>query len=207
YNAELDLLGGGDTIDEASWQERHHATGEDDETTSNVDSSGKRVEHLQTALAQEFRALASLRHPHIISVLDYGFDDDDGQPYFTMELLLAVEPLRRASAGRCSRCKAVLVAELLRGLRYLRRHGIVYRGLKPDNVLVQDRDGTPRVKLLDFGIAQLHTAGRAALAGTIDYMAPELIKGDQPSMAADMYALGVMAYEMFAGTHPYLQAT
>ncbi len=130
------------------------------------------------ALAQEFRTLAALRHPHIISVLDYGFISRS-EPFFTMELLEHGKSLGEASEGLPLQAKAELLAQLLRALSYLHRHGILHRDLKPANVLViSDSDG-PKVKLLDFGLAlgRWHSqAERAEIAGTISYLAPRAIR-------------------------------
>src|SRR5579859_3076052 len=100
------------------------------------------------ALAQEFKTLASLRHPNIISVLDYGFDRSR-QPYFTMELLETAPTILRAAEKVTLAQKIQLVLQMLQALAYLHRRGIIHRDLKPDNVLVAD--GT--VKVLDFGLA------------------------------------------------------
>src|SRR5579859_5272449 len=87
------------------------------------------------ALAQEFKMLASLRHPNIISVLDYGFDDAR-QPYFTMELLEDAPNLLVAGLKGTLERKIQLVVQMFQALAYLHRRGIVHRDLKPDNVLV-----------------------------------------------------------------------
>ena len=82
---------------------------------------------LRTALSQEFRTLASLRHPNIISVLDYGFDDERA-PYFTMELLDEPQDLLTACAELDEEARLDLIAQLLRALTYLHRRGITHRG-------------------------------------------------------------------------------
>ncbi|MBC7812050.1 MAG: protein kinase, partial [Burkholderiales bacterium] len=151
-------------------------------------------------LAREFQTLASLRHPHIISVLDYGFDDER-QPYFTMELLQEKENIIAAGQGQPLERKIRLLAQMAQALAYLHRRGIIHRDLKPDNVLVSDG----QVKLLDFGLAM----GREFItdtenpAGTLAYMAPEVVLGKPATEAADLYALGLIAYELFSGAFPY----
>ncbi len=155
---------------------------------------------LRLALSHEFQTLASLRHPNIISVLDYGFDDFQ-QPYFTMNLLDTAAPLRQASPQQPFVVKVGYIVQVLQALVYLHRHGIIHRDLKPENILVAD-DG--QVKVLDFGLAVVReNATIDSFAGTVQYMAPEVLEGKPPSRASDLYAVGVMAYELFVGRHPF----
>lgn len=153
----------------------------------------------QSALVNEFRTLASLRHPHIVSVLDYGFEAD-GTPFFTMELLESPVPLVRAAKGRDLHGKVSLLIELLQALVYLHRHAIVHHDLKPSNVLV---DQSGHVRVVDFGLA-LRAQLTARRAGTLAYMAPEVITGGVATAATDLYAFGVMAYECLSGHRPFL---
>ncbi len=152
---------------------------------------------LRLALTQEFRVLASLRHPGIISVLDYGFDEQK-QPYFTMELL--EEPLDLLAATRDLKPaqQVSLLIQILQALVYLHRREILHRDLKPPNVLVQG--GV--VKVLDFGLARNQDA-EAELVGTLRYMAPEIFLGRSATVASDLFAFGVMAYEALTGEHPF----
>lgn len=157
------------------------------------------------ALAEEFRTLASLRHPHIISVLDYGFTAR-GQPFFTMELLENARILSADSQGLPLAQKAHLMVQLLRALSYLHRHGILHRDLKPANVMVRNGSDGLQVKLLDFGLALVRSHAQAKpgeISGTLSYMAPELLDGRGASEAADLFAVGVIAYELFVGRHPF----
>lgn len=152
------------------------------------------------ALAQEFRTLASLRHPHIISVLDYGFDSTQ-QPYFVMELLDAPKALVAYGLGKPVERRIELLIQLLQALVYLHRRRIIHRDLKPENVLVVK----DQVKVLDFGlaVAREHLHEEENSGGTIAYMAPEVLSGEPATESADLYAVGVMAYELFAGEHPF----
>src|SRR5216683_2808452 len=152
---------------------------------------------LRLALTQEFRVLASLRHPGIISVLDYGFDDQK-QPYFTMELLEEPLDLLEATRNLPATRQVSLMIKSLQALVYLHRREILHRDLKPPNVLVQD--GV--VKVLDFGLARKQQAD-GDLAGTLRYMAPEIFQGRSASVGSDLFAFGVMAYEVLAGEHPF----
>lgn len=154
---------------------------------------------LLMALAQEFRLLASLRHPHIISVLDYGFDAER-QPYFTMELLDQPQTLLEAGRNQPLAIQIDLLIQTLQALTYLHRRGILHGDLKPDNVLVSQG----RVRILDFGLSVTHDQVKSAdVSGTLLYMAPELLEGAAPNEATDLYALGVMAYELLVGRHPF----
>ncbi|NWF69757.1 MAG: protein kinase, partial [Chloroflexi bacterium] len=154
------------------------------------------------AIAREFEMLASLRHPNIIGVLDYGFDlSDDKHPYFIMTLLEEPETLLEAARGQPTAVQVDLLLQLLQALAYVHRRGILHRDLKPGNVLVEK--GV--VKLLDFGLAlSSDETPHAEVGGTLAYIAPEVLSGQAPSVVSDLYAVGVMAYEMFAGQHPFL---
>lgn len=159
------------------------------------------------ALTHEFQALASLRHPHVIAVEDYGFDRSR-QPYFTMELLPSARPFT-AAASLPLPAKIDLLLQLLQALVYIHRRGIVHRDLKPGNVLLVEQgpvaNSAGQVKLVDFGLAAV--AGQASTpSGTLIYMAPEVIQGRAAAIASDLYSLGVLAYELLAGWHPFVHA-
>ena len=153
-------------------------------------------------IAQEFKTLASLRHPNIISVRDYGFDED-GQPFYTMDLLRDPETILAAGQGRPAEVQISYLMQVLQALAYLHRRRVIHRDLKPANVLVVN----DRVKVLDFGLSVVEqtTAGGESygIAGTLAYMAPEVLIGAEVTEAADLYALGVIAYELMAGHHPF----
>lgn len=149
-------------------------------------------------LAQEFQTLASLRHPHIINVLDYGFDENR-QPYFTMTLLNEASDIRQAAKPQTVEGKVELLIQILQALAYLHQRGIVHRDLKPGNVLV-DRDN--QVKVLDFGLA-ISRGQAAETVGSLAYMAPEVLQEKETTSRSDLYAVGIIAYEMFVGQHPF----
>lgn len=162
------------------------------------------LQALRVHLTQEFRTLASLRHPHIVSVLDYGFDRDR-QPYFTMEFLEDAIPLDKAARGLPFAVQVGLLLQVLQALTYLHRRGVLHRDLKPGNILVASGPRGPQVKLLDFGLALLAQELRSRLAdiaGTLGYIAPEVLVGAPPSEASDLFAVGVMAHEILLGAHP-----
>ncbi len=166
-----------------------------------------RDEHVTLArlkmLADEFRALATLRHPNIVNVLDYG-SDGEGRPFYTMELLPGAQPLLLFAHGRPVAEQVGLLIQVLYALAYLHRRGILHRDLTPSNVLVVQGAEGAVVKIVDFGLA-LDAAHphEGSLAGTILYMAPELFQGQSASESSDLYAVGVMAHQMLTGTYPF----
>ena len=152
---------------------------------------------LRVALAKEFQNLAGLRHPHIISVLDYGFDLDRN-PYFTMSYLPDAQTILDVGTVLDVTGKITLIRQVLQALAYLHRQGIIHRDLKPNNILVSDKT----VKVVDFGLSQ-HQEENMETAGSLLYMAPELLRREAASKASDLYAVGVVAYQLFAGQHPF----
>ena len=153
---------------------------------------------LRLALAQEFQILAGLRHPHIVSVLDYGFNEEC-QPFFTMTYLPEAQTILAAGERQTTERKLELIQQLLQAIAYLHRRGILHRDLKPQNILVSN----DLVRVLDFGLASGDRFQSHSSAGTPFYTAPELWDGLLHSEAADLFAIGVMAYELFAGKHPF----
>ncbi|MGC9669549.1 serine/threonine-protein kinase [Planosporangium sp. 12N6] len=165
---------------------------------------------------QERSILLALRHDNIVRVRDL-IATPDGMLALVMDLVHGGS-LRGylAERGTLPLAEAAsLLAQVADGLHAAHLRSVVHRDLKPDNVLV-DRglDGAPRARLTDFGIARvldqpgLTTAG--AVIGTPNYMAPELIEGGLPGPGVDVYALGVMFYELLVGRPPYadqMQAT
>lgn len=161
---------------------------------------------LRRRFLAEARALARLRHPHIVGVYDIG--EADGAPFFTMELI-AGETLAsllavgwRLDDGRIMS----LLRDVASALDALHAAGLVHRDVKPANVLV---DGAGRAVLMDLGLSEETTAppprdGAAdSVLGTPAVMAPEQIRGEAAGPAADIYALGVLAYHLFAGQPPF----
>ena len=159
------------------------------------------ADDLRLALAREFQMLAGLRHPNIISVRDYGFGRDDSSPYFTMDYLSDAQTILQAAHDQSLEQKISLVAQMLDALAYLHRRGIIHRDMKPANVLVSG--GV--VKVLDFGLAHarrdVDDAGR--MMGTIMYMAPEALSGGIVTEATDLYAAGLILYEVLTGDFPF----
>jgi serine/threonine protein kinase len=163
------------------------------------------------ALQREARKAQTLAHPNVVTVFD--FDRDGDVVYVTMELLKGrpLEAMVREVRGRgMEPAKALsIVRGIAEGLAYAHRKGIVHSDLKPANVFVLE-DGTP--KILDFGIARavpnaaeaqdIFDAGSLG-AYTEAYATDEMVEGADPHPADDMYALGLIAYELITGFHPY----
>lgn len=163
------------------------------------------TDDMQLALAREFRTLASLRHPHIVAVLDYGFDVQQ-RSYYTMQLLEDAQTLTEYAAPLSIEKKVLACVDVLHALVYLHRRGIIHRDLKPANVLV---NASRTIRVVDFGIALepgllTQSDEFTGIAGTLPYMAPELFADEPASIASDLYALGVILYEILTGQHPFV---
>ncbi|MEM7802185.1 MAG: protein kinase, partial [Chloroflexota bacterium] len=156
------------------------------------------ADDLRLAHANEFQTLAGLRHPHIISVLDYGFDSER-QPYFTMTYLPEAETILEAGKDRSLNHKLELVQQLLQALTYLHRRGVLHRDLKPENILVSQG----RVRVLDFGLASSEQSGGSQTAGTPLYTAPEMLEGEAYTEASDLFAVGIICYQLLTDIHPF----
>jgi tRNA A-37 threonylcarbamoyl transferase component Bud32 len=160
-----------------------------------------------TRFQREAKAASALQHPNIVQVYDYG--QSDGKYYIVMELVEGTD-LRRylRSRGVLDMDRAVIIAhDVALGLGAAHRRGIVYGDVKPQNVLV-GRGGS--IKLTDFGIASVYkdiNAERLTITGmtlgTVQYYAPEQAQGEIVTPAADVYALGIVMYEMLTGRPPF----
>jgi tetratricopeptide (TPR) repeat protein/tRNA A-37 threonylcarbamoyl transferase component Bud32 len=160
---------------------------------------------------REIELVANLTHPGIVVVHDSGVTAD-GRHYFTMEYVEGQPLTEYADAHRLgTRDRLRLTAEICRAVQHAHQRGVIHRDLKPANILVTS-DGQP--KILDFGVARLTDSDIQAttirtdvgqLVGTVPYMSPEQVAGD-PSLIdlrSDVYALGVIAYELLAGRLPH----
>ncbi|GAA1122416.1 PASTA domain-containing protein [Citricoccus alkalitolerans] len=156
---------------------------------------------------QEAKTAARLSHPHVVNVLDQGVDEhpDGNLAYLVMEYVPGYT-LRTVLERRSSMTPRVALAYLeaiVDGLAAAHRAGLVHRDMKPENVLVS-RDG--RIKVADFGLARAttnFTGTGAALVGTVAYISPELVSGSPADERSDVYAVGIMAYEMLTGRQPF----
>jgi serine/threonine-protein kinase len=155
---------------------------------------------------REAKVIASLEHPGIVPVYDYG--EDNGQPYLVMQYMAGGSLADRLSAGRLSLIEtAELISRIAPAVDYANSRGISHRDLKPANI-VFDRGGEPRVA--DFGIARISeskTVLTQGVIGTPAYMSPEQWEGIAPDGRSDVYSLGVMTFEMLTGQTPYVAET
>lgn len=173
-----------------------------------------RSESLMQRFELEVDVLARLQHPSIAQIFECGeYDGEYGpQPYFAMELVDGVDVRTYAERAQLDlNAKLALVAEIADAIEHAHTKGVIHRDLKPDNVLVGE-NGRPKV--LDFGIARvtddstlMRTAVTEAgqLIGTLNYMAPEQLGGDSTRIdaGADVYALGVILFELLSGRRPH----
>lgn len=158
----------------------------------------------------EALAASRLNHPNTVAVIDYG-QTDDGVLYLAMEYLRGLSLAEVARAERPLSVEHVVdfVAQIAAGAAEAHDAGVVHADLKPENVVVERRQrGWNLVKVVDFGIARLLGAASeetsdGAICGTPEYMAPEIVRGGEPTFASDIYALGAILFELLAGAPPF----
>ncbi|MBZ0236887.1 MAG: protein kinase, partial [Deltaproteobacteria bacterium] len=161
----------------------------------------------------EALAASRLNHPNTVSIIDYG-QTPDGLLYIVMEYLRGPTLTHLLSREHPIPVARVLgiVSQVLSGIEEAHAAGVVHADLKCDNIVVeQRRTGHDHVKVVDFGIARLMNAPRDGedrnICGTPEYMAPEIIQGAPPSFASDLYAVGIILYELLAGQTPFVGGT
>jgi serine/threonine-protein kinase len=155
---------------------------------------------------REAQAAARLVHPNIVQVFDSGRDEQSGQYFIVMEYIegaSCAEILRDQGWVEVDDALSV-IEQACEGLHYAHRHGVVHRDVKPGNLL-RSREG--EVKLADFGIAkateQSSITQVGSVLGTAAYLAPEQARGEEAGPKADLYALGVVTYQLISGRLPY----
>jgi serine/threonine protein kinase/Flp pilus assembly protein TadD len=162
----------------------------------------------------ERQALALMDHPNIAKVLDAGAAPD-GRPFFVMELVKGVPVTRYCDEHRLTpKQRLELFMPVCHAVQHAHQKGIIHRDLKPSNIVVAQYDDRPVPKVIDFGVAKatgrqlteqtLHT-GFGAVVGTVEYMSPEQASFDQLDVdtRSDIYSLGVLLYELLAGSPPF----
>ncbi len=160
-------------------------------------------ESARTRFYREARAAARLQHRNIVTI--YEFAEDTGTPYIAMEFLRGQSLAQRMQSGPPLTLvqKLDILTQLLTGLHYAHEQGIVHRDVKPPNIWLLD-DGT--VKLLDFGIAKIAAStmtSAGSILGSAFYMAPEQISGREVDGRADIFASGVVLYELLSMHRPF----
>lgn len=153
---------------------------------------------------RESQSAAGLQHPHIVSVFDRG--DWDGIPYMAMELIdgVTLKDVIRDQAPLDPVKTIDQISQVLDGLRYAHKRGLVHRDIKPQNVLVGPEGD---LKVVDFGIARavddLQMTQTGMIVGTAHYLSPEQASGQPITPSADLYAVGVVLFEMLTGRMPF----
>jgi hypothetical protein len=171
---------------------------------------------LAARFRREARAAAGFAHPHVVRVYDFGVDRDR-RPFLIMELLEGDTLRQRLASGVPLSAPDAL--HILRGvcsaLSAAHGQGLVHRDLKPENIFLQRHASGVVPKVLDFGLAKAFDApwsparstatssSAGLLVGTLEYMAPEQVAGDDVNPGWDIWAVGVIAYEMLTGSHPF----
>ncbi len=164
---------------------------------------------------REFRAIARLNHPNIVSVYHYGMHDNS--PYFTMEYVegtdlwnylsewqIMVGNAEQRALHRLEKTYRV-ISEICDALHYIHTHGLIHRDLKPGNIMVTL---TGQAKLMDFGLAREIDTSMAmtrtgVVIGTLAYMSPEQCRGEKLDHRSDLYSLGIILYEVLCGQLPF----
>jgi serine/threonine-protein kinase len=153
-------------------------------------------------LGREAKAAARLSHPHVVGVLDQG--DDGPLAYLVMEYIKGhtLRDVIKEKGALTPRLALALIDPVVEGLGAAHAAGLIHRDVKPENVLIAD-DG--RIKIGDFGLARAitTTTSTGALIGTVAYLSPELVLGQQADARSDIYSLGIMLYEMITGRQPF----
>lgn len=163
---------------------------------------------------REIQLAAQLQHPHIVPLFSAG--DADGLPYYSMPLVHGVSLRERLQDGTVLSFAEVenIMRDVARALDYAHSHGVIHRDIKPENILLAGSTAT----VVDFGIAKALAAARTpegpepltqfgTALGTPAYMAPEQVACDTVDARSDIYSLGIVAYELLAGSHPFAGKT
>jgi len=211
----VEKIGGG-TFGEV-WKAHHHVW-TDQLVAVKIPTDPQYVKNLQ----REGAAIHGLQHPNIVRAM--GFDPYSDPPYLVMEYIpgSSLRPVIKRREVTIDQAVATM-KQVLAGLAYAHDQGLVHRDVKPENILIHERCGREGygiegcVKVTDFGLgkaatstavgsimysASLHGAGGAEIAGTLDYMAPEQRAGGDVDKRADLYACGVVLYELLTGERP-----
>ena len=164
--------------------------------------------HLRAWMLREARAANRVDHAHIIDIHDIG-ETEEGELYLVMEYLVGTSLSSELARGTMQLSRGVdILEQMCAALARAHDLGVVHRDLKSDNILLTTRGGRKDfVKILDFGLAHLamdpRLAPKGAVFGTPEYMAPEQARGEEATAQSDLYALGVLFFEMLTGQLPF----
>lgn len=170
---------------------------------------GESTDRVNDAFSREARVLGAVAHANVVQLLAHGIDEELG-PYLVMELFTGPSLEEELGPGMRHSLPEILewLAPVADALEVLHGRGLVHRDVKPANIV---RDGDGVVKLVDFGLVA-HADGRdpstrGRVAGTPQYLAPEVAQGGIATAASDVYALAVVAFELFTGRLPHDETT
>ena len=158
---------------------------------------------------REACSAASLSHPNVVAVHDFGQDPEDGAPYIVMEYVpgVTLADVLKGEGALAPGSAAAVALGVASGLEAAHRRGVVHRDVKPANVLLAGAGAFGTVKVADFGVARVVAEDTLteenAVVGTAHYLSPEQAMGRPAGPASDLYSLGVVLYEMLAGRRPF----
>jgi serine/threonine protein kinase len=158
---------------------------------------------------REARAMSKLSHPYCVSVIDFGVHDE---PYIVMDFVTGDTLRELMDRERLQPQRAIQITrQILAGLAHAHGQGVIHRDIKPGNIMVGEATGVgDHVRIFDFGLAKLHDPGAegdqsmATVIGTPAYMAPEQTRAEQIDARADLYAVGVLLFELLVGDKPFV---
>src|SRR5438445_2128547 len=164
--------------------------------------------HLRAWMLREARAANRVDHAHIVDIHDIG-ETEDGELYLVMEYLVGTALSSEVAKGPMPMTRGVdILEQMCAALARAHDLGVVHRDLKSDNIMLTIRGGRKDfVKILDFGLAALardpRLAPKGAIFGTPEYMSPEQARGEDAGPQSDLYALGILFFEMLTGQLPF----
>jgi serine/threonine protein kinase len=162
---------------------------------------------LRERFLREAQAAGSLQHPNLVTIYDFG--ETDGHLFIAMEYIEGadLEDLMSQSTPMPLATKLDLMIDVLNGLSFAHRRGVIHRDIKPANIRI-DQEG--RARIMDFGVARLSTSnltGTGTMMGTPNYMAPEQINGGELTPSVDIWSVGAVLYELLSGRKPFQAET
>ena len=164
---------------------------------------------LRERFAREAKAAGHLHHPNVVTVFEFGTDED--LLYLVMEYVPGEDLATLMNRDELTPSDLLeVLAQVCEGLAQAHKHGIIHRDIKPTNVMVQREDGELRAKVMDFGVAKLSGGDltqTGQVVGTLAYMAPEYLRTGKAEPASDLFSVGVMLHEGLSGGKPFSGTT